>query len=91
MIFHSVDFNDVFLPPGFLCALGSKMMTACVPGPSSAPLFGAHVDLKNTFWSFMPPLKANKDFRFGFRPGGGACVLHRMRRMLVGWKYSPLA
>ena len=47
-------------------------------------------DLKNTFWSFVPPLKAEKAFRFGFRLGGGACVLYRMRRMPFGWKYSPL-
>ena len=89
MIFHLVDFNEVLPsppPPRFW----EQAADCLCLWPFDAPLLCTHVELKNTFWSLVPPPKAEQVFRFGFRPGGGAHVLYWMRRMPFGWKCSAL-
>ena len=91
VIFHLVDFNDTMPRPArFSLCSWENMADRLSAWPPREPLFCTHIDLKNAFWSFVLPPKASGAFRFGFRPGGGARVMYRMRRMPFGWKFSPL-
>ena len=91
VIFHLVDFNDTMPRPARFSLCGWENMADHLSvWPPREPLYCTHMDLKNAFWSFVLPPKAARAFRFGFRPGGGARVMYRMRRMPFGWKFSPL-
>ena len=89
VIFHLVDFNDTMPRPArFSLCSWENMADRLSAWPPREPLYCTHIDLKNAFWSFVLPPKAARAFRFAFRPGGGARVMYRMRRMLFGWKFS---
>ena len=89
--FHLVDFNDTMPRPArFSLCRWENMADRLSAWPRREPLFCTHIDLKIAFWLFVLPPKASRAFRFGFRPGGGARVVYRMRRMPFGLKFSPL-
>ena len=90
VIFHLVGFNNT-MPRSARFSLCSweNMADRLSAWPPREPLYCTHIDLKNAFWSFVWPPKAARAFRLGFRPGGGARVIYRMRRMPFGWKFSP--
>ena len=91
VIFHLVDFNDTMPRPALFSSCSWENMADRLSAwPPREPLYCMHIDLKNTFWSFVLLPKAARAFLFGLRLGGRARVMDRMRRMPFGWKCSSL-
>ena len=69
---------DGAVPPTFWLDSWDDLVRALSRIPPGQPLFAVHIDLKDAFWSFRPPPRARRIFRFQPGPGLPAVELERL-------------
>ena len=73
-------------PPKFLLASCENIGRWIAEQHPSVQLYGTNIDLRNAYWSFILPPKAQRIFRFYTSQDNGLISLERLP---FGWAFSP--